>query len=388
MMHTKAINRSRQRCRDVLIGVGITILLVFIAEVGARGYFWLKYQRCAELGRRHYGFNLAGYGDLMPDQDGMWTIWPHRPYHVQTNAAGLRNVEPLNEGGSSRILAIGDSMTFGPYVANEDTWPGWLQVILRQRLGRNDIQVLNAGIAGYNIEDELSYFRDKGQALTPDVVILGFFPNDIPDLRPSGRLGSRPAAENVGVVRRFLEDHVALYRVADRIKSRVLIAIARSQIDDETREQANRSSQDILYVHPDLPAYHTYYERYETMLRDLIAEVNAANSRLVIVAIPEYLQIPADAYPDHPQRFVQAIADDTDTPYLDLLPAFRAAGEIDDLYLLAYHVEVEPDADDPFFAEHTRYVGNGHLSRFGYRVAARAIADFLFAQGLISSDAP
>jgi len=45
-------------------------------------------------------------------------------------------------------------------------------------------------------------------------------------------------------------------------------------------------------------------------------------------------------------------------------------------------------SSDSLFPDHTRYVGNQHLSRFGYRVVARAIADFLLAEDLVSAGAP
>jgi hypothetical protein len=53
---------------------------------------------------------------------------------------------------------------------------------------------------------------------------------------------------------------------------------------------------------------------------------------------------------------------------------------------MSYDAEAERDINDPFFADRTRYKGNGHLSRLGYRVAARVIADFLLAEGSISAD--
>ena len=204
----------------------------------------------------------------------------------------------------------------------------------------------------------------------------------------------------VSSVRRFLSDHVALYSLASRIKALVLINIARSRIADEREETApatqttgGRDIQlDMLYVHPESPEYRAYYQQYSTMLHEFIAAVSAAGSQLVIVAIPGCSQVLVDRTPDHPQRFVEAIANDRGTPYLDLIPAFRASGEIEDLYLQAWDIEARPNTSDPagnpFFPGGWHYVGNGHLSRFGYRVAARAIADFLFAEGLISADAP
>src|SRR5262249_52483775 len=112
------------------------------------------------------------FGDLAPNQDGLWVVWYHRPYHVQTNSIGLRNAEePLDK--AYRVLAIGDSQTFGPYLANDDTWPAWSENYLRRQQGRADgVQVFNAGIAGYTLPDELAYLRDKGVHFKPRLVVL------------------------------------------------------------------------------------------------------------------------------------------------------------------------------------------------------------------------
>jgi hypothetical protein len=42
----------------------------------------------------------------------------HRPYNVQTNSVGFRNTEEPS-ASAFQMLAVGDSQTFGPYLANE-----------------------------------------------------------------------------------------------------------------------------------------------------------------------------------------------------------------------------------------------------------------------------
>src|SRR5262245_22318541 len=87
------------------------------------------------LGLSRSGYSPTGFGDLVPGQDGHWSTWFHRPYRVQTNSVGLRNTEEPSEG-AFRILAVGDSQTFGVFLSNEDTWPAWTEYYLRRRDGR------------------------------------------------------------------------------------------------------------------------------------------------------------------------------------------------------------------------------------------------------------
>src|SRR5262249_50000152 len=135
------------------------------------------------IGPLRYYPSPHGLGDLVPNQDGLWVTWFHRPYSVQTNSFGFRNTQEPSDK-AFQILAVGDSQTFGPFLANEDTWPAWSEAYLRERYSNAErIRVFNAGIAGYTILDELAYLREKGIHLKPKLVVLGVFENDISDLR-------------------------------------------------------------------------------------------------------------------------------------------------------------------------------------------------------------
>src|SRR6185436_4496340 len=73
---------------------------------------------------------------------------------VETNREGLRGPEvgPKPAGGL-RILAIGDSFTFGVGARQEETWPARLERRMR------NVQVLNAGAPGFGVPDEVAWFE-------------------------------------------------------------------------------------------------------------------------------------------------------------------------------------------------------------------------------------
>lgn len=122
------------------------------------------------------------------------------------------------------------------------------------------------------------------------------------------------------------------------------------------------------------------YQEYATAFRMLVATVTQAGVRLVVVAFPQVKQLVADACSDAPQRFVERLSRETGTPFLDLAPECRRHS-IEDLYLLAYDPR-RPLQATSCFAEERRFVGNTHPSRYGYGVAARAIAAWLSSLGL------
>lgn len=381
-------NRTGRKNRLLL--AAICVGAVVFVEAGLR----LTVFHCAmpepnlcRFGVVKYFFNRTeGGGDLAPNQDGVWAIWPHRPYHVQTNSDGLRNVEEVDSSHDIRILAIGDSFTFGPYVPNEDTWPAQLERLLDTALHPHaTVQVLNAGVAGYTIVDEYHYLQERGLALEPDLVILAFFPNDISDMRGFQRdFLARPVKQVYGTsfmrwARTILvnfEHRFAILRFAHSLKSSVVRrqAQSRRQMEDEQllgKSSISEAGCDAFFRAQNKPAdecWQTYREWFEATA-SMLAERNVP---LLVVAIPDYRQLPETGYPDTPQRFVGQLAADAGVLFLDLMPPMRARTEIETAYLLQYYPDYE--LDDSYPQSIGQYRGNAHMSAYGYRVAAEAMA--------------
>ena len=115
-------------------------------------------------------------GDLPPNENKIWDFAPTMPYRVVSNSQGLRMSHDLKfPKEKQRILCLGDSFTFGPYMANHDTFPE----LLGQKFP--DKEVINAGICGYTITDEVSLFTQRAKYCEPDIIILQALDNDLSD---------------------------------------------------------------------------------------------------------------------------------------------------------------------------------------------------------------
>ena len=87
--------------------------------------------------------------------------------------------------GVYRILALGDSCTFGQlqrgelygYVSNP--YPLALEKLLADRVGPGRFEVFNAGIPGYNSYQGLMLLRGKLRGLDPDLITVRFGWNDL-----------------------------------------------------------------------------------------------------------------------------------------------------------------------------------------------------------------
>ncbi len=360
------------RRRDLIVYSVIVMATILLAETAARIWMWRAPAATDNagdtLGTERYGFNFDGPSDLVARQDGHWVIWWRRPYHVETNSQGFRTAEePID--GARKIVVIGDSQTFGPYVASEDTWSAWTQSELRRRPDAKLVQVFNAGVSGYTIYDELAWLRDKGVPFKPDLIVLGVFENDVFDYRRvltgnatriSGAVAGGGPSEWIARLRIALWQNSALYNIASAIKRAALLQASGINL--------RRGEGDAALVHPDSGAETArYVAAYEGDFRAFAQTAVAAGIPVAVVSIPSYDSIVADVRPTT-APVARRLSAEFGFPFLDLEPVFAAipdAGQA--LYLLQWD------------AKKGLLEGNGHLSRFGHLTAGRAVAGWLAA---------
>ena len=93
---------------------------------------------------------------------------------VVINHRGFRGPEiPEDKGNAYRIVALGESTTFGVTLMPEDRpWPEILQDMIRDRLKlARPVAVINAGVPGYDLRANLSRMEHEILPLKPDMII-------------------------------------------------------------------------------------------------------------------------------------------------------------------------------------------------------------------------
>ncbi len=100
---------------------------------------------------------------------------------VRLNSHGFRGPDwpagPPAPGGPKRVLVLGDSVSFGMFVPEEDAWPSRL-VGEAARHGQ-DLEVRNLSVTGYDPVSEALVLEHRGIAMQPSLVLLGLCLNDI-----------------------------------------------------------------------------------------------------------------------------------------------------------------------------------------------------------------
>lgn len=106
---------------------------------------------------------------------------------VTTNSRGLRG--PELETSKPVLAVIGDSITFGYGIEDDETLPARLQEKFPAW------SVANLGVPGYTLGQETELLREQVAAgLDPSAVLLVFYFNDLDDQRP-------PVLDGIGILR-------------------------------------------------------------------------------------------------------------------------------------------------------------------------------------------
>ena len=178
--------RAARRRRAVWIARGILVLVTIGLVLG-----------CFEVTLRLFGPVLPGnytsgaylerhpiYGFFhVPDYDG-WQKSSEYFARVRFNRLGLRDPRDsyAKPPGTFRILLLGDSFTEAVQVEQRETTAAVLEARLRAARPGLNVEVINAGVAGWGTGIEGLYLDNEGYRFEPDLVLVGFFVgNDLHD---------------------------------------------------------------------------------------------------------------------------------------------------------------------------------------------------------------
>jgi hypothetical protein len=163
------------------------------------------------------------------------TTYGH-PFHV--NHWGFRGRDFLGRSavGSNtfRILVLGDSLTAGIGVAEEDRYTEVLEKKLRAKYSNVRLEVINLGVHGYETLQEYKTLQRMLPVIRPDLTIVGFYEND-PNLHYE--YVTQPTLPVVGRLRRILEKSLC-FRVVESIYGPAIIRIRRLPTNGAEIEEA------------------------------------------------------------------------------------------------------------------------------------------------------
>jgi hypothetical protein len=274
---------------------------------------------------------------------------PFRGKLVNSNARGLRGRQEFGyekPPGVTRIVVLGDSFTFGEEVGDDETYAHALQTLIPNS------EVLNLGVHGYGHDQMLVYLQEEGVKYHPDIVLLGFMPDDMPRNILSFRDYAKPrfAVRNgrleltTGPVPRPEE---TLAREAWRSKSLDLLAMAKSRYEWRSGRTSALTR-----------------ELTAAILDEMKSTIEKAGARAAFAYLPVYGEIPrADEGLTSRERAFFAYCRERGIVSLYIQPAFRAKVK-----------------------EGARFKTTGHWGPLEHLTAAEGLKSELMAKGLLKQE--
>lgn len=289
---------------------------------------------------------------------------------IHVSSLGLRGPEiPVRKpAGEYRVLALGDSFTFGQGVEYDQAWPA----LVERRLGA-PVRVVNAGWAAGSPLGYERYLGSRGFQLEPDLVIVAVFVgNDVVEDMAERYAGPeavdrieyesryvtnlRVRVGPVGAIRQLFDDLLPnVYELSTLaiVKAQYLFGSHRGLFDYVLADASD----------PELAA--GWADTFATLAR-LDGAVASRGGRLGIVVIPFYDQVAPTAFGpgltrELPQRRIMSFCGERGIPCLDLLPVLERSGDPASLY----------------------FIKDGHWTPRGHQAAAAAIDGWLREQRLV-----
>ncbi len=251
--------------------------------------------------------------------------------------------------GTFRVLAVGDSFTWGGGVHARDAWPDRLGDALTGRT--QPVEVVNWSRPGWNTAEE---WRATGGALDdldPDLVLLGFCLND-----PEGSGRERRAA------------HQAFDAAKPPLLLRPLITASRVAGLFWSRWGALRRTRAVHEYHRSLYEAGPHLDACTEALHRFKRWGHHRQVPTLLVVMPIF---GADLGPGYPyteiHRRIDELAAGTDLEVLDLLPVYRG--------LAGSRLAVDPPVDP-------------HPNELAHRIAADSVLAFLDERGLVPATQP
>jgi lysophospholipase L1-like esterase len=128
---------------------------------------------------------------------------------ISVNSHGFRDREYSEEkGGRFRIAAFGDSITFGSRLPEEAVFAKQLERLLQSESA--GAEVLNFGVTGFDVVNNVEHFRVRALPFRPDVALLALCANDI---------GTSSTAMEYIRVAKYLDNPVFRLRLAQYVLS-------------------------------------------------------------------------------------------------------------------------------------------------------------------------
>ncbi|MCH7993852.1 MAG: SGNH/GDSL hydrolase family protein [Planctomycetes bacterium] len=294
-------------------------------------------------------------------------LWEFRPGSVRThrgvtnkiNAHGLWGplVPYEKKADERRILFLGDSITYGFNVDEEDCFVWQVRDLANEGSGGRPISVVNCSVTGYSPWQEYDLLKTKGLRYDPDLIVQVFCINDLGEKFNLVNFGGRTL--HLAPPEPATFEWSGLYRMS-RALAFQWFGPSRAELDARERAYSN----DAIFDQSDAPHIREAMRITRETMNRIASLARERGIPLVVVGFPMARQIDLAA-PDSspPREWLAAFSREEKVPLLDLVPVYRAYVRDNGISAL----DLFPDKIHP--------------NKLANRIAAKAIYEFLLEGG-------
>lgn len=267
---------------------------VYLIGLVVLGEFILSVIRPAPLFENIDIFSHDAHFMLSPNRT---LIYVPKPNTGDFNSYGHRGKNfSFQKSGKQRIVFMGDSVTYGLGVKVEKRYTELLNAKLGQRY-----EIINLAVSGYNLLQELEYFKVLGIKFSPDYVVFAINYNDM--FLDSGELWDL----DTKIARFSRNSFYAKYYTA---KSRIERVFMRSNL---YRYAKYLTSQKSPRDFSDTLKYTISAEQADAMLKEIKELSKKYSFKLVLVFLPLNTRLATDQ-----MQGLRQLADRNGIRYFDL----------------------------------------------------------------------
>lgn len=320
----------------LLLAVGLSLLL----SEGLLRFFDLPTAREPELRKWRRLTEVLGWENV-PLLKGKGNLG----VDIQINSHGLRDVErswnkPKNV---YRILALGDSFTYGYARELADTYVKQLETLLNTDTRKVD--VINAGVTHYNLYQSLTYLKNKGVRYQPDLVVYFFYMDDVSGPHSQEEMNmvyqellrkEKATRSDTNCYNIYFINFIKNTKVLLDARLRPFIGAQWLRSIEKRREHLD------MYIRFWSEKHHL--EPFKAHMHELKNAVEKINARLWVVLIPDAVQI-NNPSAQKINKTLRNICSDIGIPFMDITPLFEKQPDTRSLYLFPVDAHTSAKAD-------------------------------------------
>lgn len=302
-------------------------------------------------------------------------VLSHEDIKIDVNSLGLRYDELGPKApGEFRVLVLGDSITIGDYVQQNETYPAILES-LATKAGKS-VRFINGGIPGASFSSEIYRYLEIRDAVQPDLVLVGMYLNDSVDSKIFIAQGLPRIVATSALL-------TWVFNRLDFLKSRFWKTQVLPTSIDENWKEDFRAGRDLhsgdmfnSAEAVDFEVYNaamdfglawnekTWSEILEPQLFALRQAAKSVGTEVAVFLFPVHFQVLSNVEDFRPQKYFMKMCRNAGVSCFDTLPGLRAE----------WHSK-----------QQNLYYDHCHYRPYGNQVVANLVFDWLNSQGLIGA---